>query len=485
MGAKITAKKPLTKAQEFAESVINTIREPLIVLDQDLRVVSASRSFYDFFKVNPKETVGQLIYDLGNKHWDIPKLRELLETILPQKATFDNYEVEHDFATIGKRKMLLNARQIQRGLGKERIILLAIEDITERKQAEVELDRLFEVSPDMICIIGFDGFFKRLNPAWEKTLGHPMDDFLSKPFIEFVHPEDHEATNAEVAKLAQGVRTLRFENRYRCKDDSYRWLSWSVIPVIEEKLLYCVARDITERKQAEEELQEKNAELVRFAYTVSHDLKSPVVTIKTFLGYLEQDVRNKDAVRMEKDFEYIGNAADKMSRLLDELLELSRVGRKTNPPVEVSLQTIVKEALDLVAGQIADRGVKVEVTEEPILLYGDRPRLGEVFQNLIDNAVKFMGNQPKPCLEIGVEQVGEETVFFVRDNGIGIDMRHQTKLFNLFEKLDPNIEGTGIGLVLVKRIVELHGGKIWVESEGPGKGTTFRFTLAKTRRQLT
>jgi PAS domain S-box-containing protein len=126
-------------AREYAESIINTIREPLIALDQDLRVVSVSRSFYEVFKVKPEETVGQLIYDLGNKQWDIPKLRELLETILPQKTTFDNYEVEHDFTVIGKRFMLLNARQIKRALGKERIILLAIQDITERKRSEQAL----------------------------------------------------------------------------------------------------------------------------------------------------------------------------------------------------------------------------------------------------------------------------------------------------------------------------------------------------------
>jgi diguanylate cyclase (GGDEF)-like protein/PAS domain S-box-containing protein len=126
-------------AREYAESIINTIREPLIALDHDLRVVTASRSFYVVFKVNPEETVGQLIYDLGNKQWDIPKLRELLETILPQKTTFDQYEVEHNFADIGRRIMLLNARQIQRVLGKELVILLAIEDITERKKTEAAL----------------------------------------------------------------------------------------------------------------------------------------------------------------------------------------------------------------------------------------------------------------------------------------------------------------------------------------------------------
>jgi diguanylate cyclase (GGDEF)-like protein/PAS domain S-box-containing protein len=130
------------EAREYAESIINTVREPLIALDQDLRIVKVSRSFYDVFKVKPEETIGQLIYDLGNKQWDIPKLRELLETILPEKATFENYEVEHEFATIGRRVMLLNARQIQRMSGKERIILLAIEDITERKQSEEKIQQM-------------------------------------------------------------------------------------------------------------------------------------------------------------------------------------------------------------------------------------------------------------------------------------------------------------------------------------------------------
>ncbi|MDO9263219.1 MAG: PAS domain S-box protein, partial [Desulfosalsimonadaceae bacterium] len=134
-------KRTTKNSLEYAESIIDTVREPLIALDQDLRVVSVSRSFYEVFKVYPEETVGKLIYDLGNKQWNIPKLRELLETILPQKTTFDNYEVEHDFSEIGRRIMLLNARQIQRVLGKNRIILLAIEDITARREIENGLEK--------------------------------------------------------------------------------------------------------------------------------------------------------------------------------------------------------------------------------------------------------------------------------------------------------------------------------------------------------
>ena len=255
---------------------------------------------------------------------------------------------------------------------------------------------------------------------------------------------------------------------------------------ISGNLLVRAVRYAIERKRAEEdinrkakELQEKNEELARFTYSVSHDLKSPLVTVMTFLGYLEQDLRKQDQERMNKDMAYIRGAADKMSRLLDEVLELSRIGRKMNPPLESPLQAIVREAQDLVAGQIAERCVQVEVTQEPVLLYGDRPRLVAVFQNLLDNAVKFMGDQPSPRVVIGVESGAEDVIFFVRDNGKGIDPRHQPKLFGLFEKLDPGAPGTGIGLALVKRIVEVHGGRIWAESEGHGKGTCFKFTLGK------
>ena len=199
-------KKSADEASEFAESIINTVREPLIALDQDLRVVTVSRSFYEFFKVKPEETVGQLIYDLGNKQWDIPKLRELLETILPQKTTFDNYEVEHDFATIGRRIMLLNARQIQRVLGKERIILLAIEDITERKEIEREIKHIAYHDPltglpnrmlliDRATVAIHQADRNRIKVAFmmidldkfkeiNDTLGHHIGDLLLKSVAE-------------------------------------------------------------------------------------------------------------------------------------------------------------------------------------------------------------------------------------------------------------------------------------------------------------
>ena len=192
---------------------------------------------------------------------------------------------------------------------------------------------------------------------------------------------------------------------------------------------------------------------------------------------MPQDMTAADKQRVEKDLLFMNNAADKMGLLLQELLEMSRIGRIINPPVKITSAELIKEAISIVAGSIADRGVKVQVSGEHVTLYGDRSRLLEIWQNLLENAVKFMGVQPSPQIDIGAERQGSDTVFFVRDNGIGIEPQYQSKIFNLFEKLDTKTEGTGMGLAIVKRIVELYQGKIWVESKGLGQGTSFFFTL--------
>ena len=239
--------------------------------------------------------------------------------------------------------------------------------------------------------------------------------------------------------------------------------------------------ELTHRKQLIAELAAKNAELERFTYTVSHDLKSPLFTIRGFLGYLEQDALSGDRERLRKDSQRIADATDKMQELLNDLLELSRIGRLMNEPQEIRIGELIREVLELLHGQIEERGVTVRVQDNLPLVRGDRQRLSEVMQNLVDNAIKFMGDQPEPRIEIGWEGGDAERgspVFFVRDNGVGISQEHYERVFGLFNKLDPRSDGTGIGLALVKRIVEFHGGRVWVESEA-GSGSTFFFTLSK------
>jgi PAS domain S-box-containing protein len=240
--------------------------------------------------------------------------------------------------------------------------------------------------------------------------------------------------------------------------------------------------ELESKKTFIDKLEAKNAELERFTYTVSHDLKSPLVTITGFLGYLERDALSGEMGKVKASAERISSAAKKMEHLLSDLLELSRVGRLMNQPENVPFEIIVKEALEHVQGRVEANHIEVVVQENLPVIYGDKIRLVEIVQNLLDNAAKFSNEQSAPRVEIGTTGTDENRmpILFVCDNGIGIEPQYHERIFGLFNKLDPHIDGTGIGLTLVKRIVEIHGGRIWVESE-LGKGAVFYFTLPPSK----
>jgi len=249
------------------------------------------------------------------------------------------------------------------------------------------------------------------------------------------------------------------------------------IAIQQNRLYEALQNELTERQHLIAQLEAKNAELERFTYTVSHDLRNPLVTIKGFLGMLDKDIRENRQDRIQSDFQRIANAADKMQALLADLLELSRVGRIINPPEEIDLVALTREAVETLDARIRSTNIHVSIAPDLPIIFGDRFRLREVLENLIDNAAKYTAGQPDPVVEIGARIQNDEQIIFVKDNGIGIEAKYQTRIFSLFEKLNPISEGTGIGLALVKRIIETHGGKIWVESEELGKGSTFCFTI--------
>lgn len=239
------------------------------------------------------------------------------------------------------------------------------------------------------------------------------------------------------------------------------------------------ARLFSDLQRQFNERQKLIDELELFTYSVSHDLKSPLFTIRGFLGFLKDDVAAGNLPRVESDVQRISDAMDVMQERLDDLLELSRAGQLTEERESISFNELTAEALELVHGRLTEKNITVVVEHDLPSIHGDRHRLLEVVQNLIDNAAKFMGQQNNPVIEIG--QRGEETgkpVFFIRDNGMGIPLEQHVRIFGIFNKLNPKVEGTGIGLSLVKRIIEAHGGRIWLESE-PGSGSTFYFSLPR------
>jgi two-component system CheB/CheR fusion protein len=349
----------------------------LIALDQNLRVVKVSNSFYEFFKVNPEETMGKLIYDLGNKQWDIPKLRELLEDILPKKVSFDNFEVEHDFATIGRRVMLLNARQIQRAFGKERIILLAIEDITEKKKLEREVLAAKDV--------------------------------------------------AEVAS--------------RVKSD--------------------------------------------FLANMSHELRTPLNSIIGFSEVLEDELLGALNPSQREDVQFILKAGRHLLSLINDILDLAKVesGKMQLEPERLS----VKEMLDAMVAmhrEAASRhGISLDLQIEAVtdmMIAADERKLKQIMFNLLSNAIKFTPDGGSVLVMARMLPGAKEIEISVEDTGIGIKPEDIPKLFKEFSQLDSVYDkeygGTGLGLALTKKLVELHGGSIKVVSEF-GKGSRFVFVL--------
>ncbi len=363
-------------------------------------------------------------------------------------------------------------------------------DITALKNAEDALRRsesriraLLNSIPDMIFEFRRDGTILQFIPSETNEPLYPPEQFLGRTIGE-VLPALADQTNFAIKRALESghVHAFQYDLFQNGKSRSFEA---RITPLGEDTVLAMV-RDISLQKWIEEErekliseLEAKNAELERFTYTVSHDLKSPLITIRGFLGFVREDSKSGNLVRLDSDIQRITSATEKMQTLLNDLLELSRVGRLVNESKEIDLDELVAEVLELLHGRISQGNISVSVAKNLPSVFGDYQRLLEVMQNLIDNAAKFMGSQPTPRIEIGQQGTRNGMpIFYVRDNGIGIAHEFQENIFGLFNKLDARSEGTGVGLALVKRIIEFHRGSIWVESE-VGKGTTFLFTLPR------
>lgn len=517
-------------------------------------------------------------------------------------------------------------------------------------RAEVDLESFFTLSMDMLCIAGYDGRFKLVNPAWERTLGWSVEELTTKPWSDFVHPDDLASTIAEAEKqTAAGLEAIQFENRYRAKDGSYHWLLWNSRPCPEREEMHAIARDVTEqrearqalldlnasleaqvaertaaaeeraaqaeraqrelhrtaeqikvsaerwryfiqemplaialldeemnyvfvserfkqdfhladgsvlaahhadlfphdvdkwrqvldrcqagaaqegneeafvlgdgrkewlrwradpwrpptggirgmvlyteiitdRKEAEERVQaaatdlaRSNAELEAFTYSVSHDLKEPLRTIEAFSQFLLEDYAAGLDEQGRDYLQKLASASARMKQLIEDLLALSRIGRRDDPTSSADVDRIVADVVEGLRMMIAEHAVEVQVQAGMPRVQGDAARLEQIFGNLITNAIKFNRSE-RPSVTVGMRaQTDRDATFFVRDNGIGIDPAYHERIFGIFQRLHrrEEFDGTGAGLAIVRRAVESLGGTIWVESDGTN-GTTFVFVL--------
>lgn len=346
---------------DFAEAIVETVREPLVILNHNLTVVSANKAFYETFQASPQETEGHLIYDLGKGQWNIPELRELLDKILPTHSTFRDFEVVREFAHVGRKVMLLNAREVFNANAQARTILLAIEDTTNRKRAE-------------------------------------------------------------------------------------------------------------------DALKATNAELQNFAYALTHDLQEPVRMVVNFTQLLARENTGKLDEESDKVIGYCVEAARRIEALLKGLLtywETTEEGQDSFGPVDCN-DVLAKTLANL---QVAVTQTGATVSAEPLpTLVGERVMLQQVFQNLIANSIKYRAKEPLR-IHIAAKREEAQWLFSVQDNGIGIDPQDAERIFGMFKRLHgPDIPGAGLGLALCKKVIERHGGRIWVESE-TGHGSTFKFTI--------
>lgn len=346
-------------------------------------------------------------------------------------------------------------------------------------------ERFFELSLDLHVIASADGYFKHVSDSAPSVLGWSVAELTGRPFLDFVHPDDHAATLAEVDRqILSGERVLAFENRYRHKDGSWRVLAWKSIPA--DGLMYATARDITARKRLQQELADaKNAteaanrELESFSYSVAHDLRAPLRSIDGFGQLLLDECAANLGDTGRRYLNLVRESTQRMGQLIDDLLQLSRVTRSELARETVDLSALATATLARLHASTPQRSVEVRI--EPGLVDSADPRLlAVVLDNLLGNAWKYSSKRADAVIEFGACHNDRERRYFVRDNGAGFDMAYAHKLFGAFERLHSarEFEGNGIGLATVRRIVERHGGSVSAESR-VGAGATFYFTLRR------
>jgi PAS domain S-box-containing protein len=493
-------KHQLELALAYAENIIATLREPFVVLDKSLRVRTANAAFYREFLASKEETQGHFVYDLGNGQWDIPQLRTLLSQALSHSHPVEDFEVDHTFPALGRRNMLLNARRFPPDSKEPALVLLAIEDITDRRRSEaamahseVRYRRLFQMAKDGILILDADtGKVIDANPFMTALLGYTHDEFLGKELWEIGLFGDINESRAAYRELQEKgyvrYEHLPLENRSGQKVE-VEFVS-NVYTEDQDQVVQCNVRDITERSHLQRLTQEQAAALAdldrrkdEFLAMLSHELRNPLAPILNAALLLRLH-SNRNRLRgiedpiLQQSATIIERQVGQLTRIVDELLEVSRIttGRIQLRQEPISLGVVVENAVATVRSLIDQRRheLTVSLPAQALWVYADAGRLEQVVVNLLTNAAKYTDQGGRVWLT--AQQEGDEAVLRVGDTGVGIAPEILPRIFELFTQAERTLDraqgGLGIGLALVQRLVEMHGGTVAVSSE-LGQGSEF------------
>jgi len=478
------------RASEARYRALSDVSFEGIVISDNGICIEANQWIADLLDYQVEDMIGQETAGFGApESYEIMAQHLAQGYELPYEANLLSSQGEHIPVEIRGRMFYYLGRVVRASTVRDlRERYWAREKITEQHR---NFQALFYNTPDAVAFCNRNQLVMDINPRFYELFGFTPEECRGHRVNDLLVPEELQMEHEEINQRLSKGESITTESVRMTKNGQLIDVMIRVVNMAEYGF-YAIYSDISQRKRTERivqeqlrELEGKNAEMERFTYTVSHDLRSPLITIKGFAGLLLDDLKHQRSERLESDLERICNAADKMDHLLRDLLELSRVGRMLNSYSLVNMNSLAGSVAELLTGSLSARGVQVKIQPGMPAVSADEARIQEVLQNLIENAVKFMGPQSDPQIAIGYECLKNEHLFYVRDNGIGIDPVYQHRIFGLFDQLDPRYEGTGIGLSLVKRIVELHKGRIWVESEGNGQGSTFYFTLPITENNST
>jgi two-component system, chemotaxis family, CheB/CheR fusion protein len=496
------AAEALQEARLYAEAIVNTVREPLLVLDSDLRVLSANRSFYQTFRLSPEETVNRALYELNDGELDVPRLRALLGVILPDRGGLTDFEIEHDFAKIGRRIMLLNARILARGGDRPDLILLAMEDITERKRAEHALRESeamtragIEAAVDGVVTTDERGTVLSFNPAAELIFGYTGAEVIGQNVRMLVPPsylDEYEGSVAGFLETADRQAIgIAHEIRGRHKNGTTfpMDLNLSEFDDSAGRRFVGTIRDITERKWAEEEVRRRQAELAhvlriatieRLAASLAHELNQPLTAIANEVEACATYVRSgkREPRRLLSLLERAGAEALRAGEIVHHLRDYVL---RSEPRIEsADLCEVIRNATHWLAREMEHERItlRLDLAPQGLLIHADRIQIEQVFVNLVQNAIDAIRDAGGETREIRIRtSQGEDDTaeVLVDDTGIGFAAEVTARLYEPF--FTTKAQGMGMGLAISRTIVELHRGRLSIEPRESGLGTTVRLVL--------